>query len=481
MSQTKGSASFLGKAGPLVLARFATAILTICIPLVLARRFSLADYGTYKQLFLIFNTLYFVLPFGMIQGLYFFIPRADERRAYFMHTLLWVLGTGALAALAIVSGGDAIARAFHNPELAHYKHELALYTWFLVGGASLEISLTSQGKTRASAACYLISDTLRAATMTLPVLLGFGLIGTMNTMVGFAALRLIVNWAVVLPGAKGPLFSWKVFRQQLAYGVPFGAAMLLAIPQQQLHQWMVSSLVTPEMFALYAVGCFQLPIVDLLYTPTSEVLMVRLGELDKLGQLEEGLYAFREACAKLALVFLPSAAFLFAAAPEFIGGLFGARYLSAVPLFRVSVLGIALAIFPVDGVLRARDETRHIFISYFVKAVVTLPLVWFLVHRLGMIGGIGSWAIAELVGKSMLVLRVPRALSTERRKVRLAELFPWRELGRAAGAAAVAAVGVTAARFATEGVIARRSRSRRCCSRWATSRGWSRSGSGRAR
>src|SRR6476469_4391656 len=124
MSDTKGTASFLGKSGPLVLARFATAILTICIPLVLARRLSLADYGTYKQLFLIFNTLYFILPFGMMQGLYFFIPRAEQRRPYFVHTLVWVAMTGALAALAISSFGGAIAKSFSNADLLHYKTSL---------------------------------------------------------------------------------------------------------------------------------------------------------------------------------------------------------------------------------------------------------------------------------------------------------------------------------------------------------------------
>ena len=77
--------------------------------------------------------------------------------------------------------------------------------------------------------------------------------------------------------------------------MPFGAAMALAIPQQNAHLYMVAGAVAPAVYALYRVGCFQLPVVDLLYTPTSEVLMVRLGELDKQGRLEEGVVAFREA------------------------------------------------------------------------------------------------------------------------------------------------------------------------------------------
>src|SRR4029079_13921750 len=116
--------------------------------------------------------------------------------------------------------------------------------------------------------------------------------------------------------------------------------------------------VSPEAFALYAVGCFQLPIIDLLYTPTSEVLMDRLAELERENRREQGVVAFREATAKLSFAFLPAAAFLFASAPEFIAALFGPRFLPAAPLFRVSVIGVALATLPLDGALRARGETR---------------------------------------------------------------------------------------------------------------------------
>ena len=72
-----------GRAGPLVLARLASALLTVSIPLVLARQLDAADYGTYKQLFLVFQVLTLLLPFGMAQSLYFFLPREPgAARAY---------------------------------------------------------------------------------------------------------------------------------------------------------------------------------------------------------------------------------------------------------------------------------------------------------------------------------------------------------------------------------------------------------------
>ncbi|WP_395844894.1 lipopolysaccharide biosynthesis protein [Archangium violaceum] len=443
------ASSFLGKAGPLVLARLFTAGLTLSIPLVLARVLSLEEYGTYYQLFLIATTLYYVLPFGVVQSLYYFLPRSEEKRPWLGQTLLFMSVAGVVAAGFVWVLIGPLAKHFDNPALLAHRGTLAAYTAFLLGSFPLEISLTSQGRTKQSALAYLVSDALRAATMVVPCLLGFGLRGMMLAVAGFAFLRYVAAWVVVPRGSSGPLLRPGLWRQQLVYAAPFGAAMALAIPQQNAHLYMVAGAVAPALYALYRVGCFQLPVVDLLYTPTSEVLMVRLGELDKLGRMEEGVVAFREAAGKLAFVFLPFAAFLFAAAPEFIGALFGAKFLPAVPIFRVSVVGVVLAILPMDGVLRARGHTRAIFLSYLLKAVVTAPLVWFGVKRFGMMGGVVSWAVAEVVGKGALLVRVPAALSTPTRTLRIRDIIPWRELGKASLAAVAAAASVFLLRVGT--------------------------------
>ncbi|HVE82657.1 MAG TPA: oligosaccharide flippase family protein [Myxococcales bacterium] len=434
-------ASFLGRARPLVLARMGTAVLTTCIPLVLARAMALREYGTYKQLFLISQTISYVLPFGMSQALYYFIPRSEVKRPYFVHAMAFLTAMGAFAVLALLAFEDRIGQAFSNPELRDYRWAQAVYLVGVMASWPLEISLTTQGRTRQSAMVYLVSDTSRAVAMVAPVLLGFGLRGLMICAAGHAAVRCAAAWTLALRSGPGPLFDWRLMRAQLAYALPFGAAMLVAIPQQYAHQYAVSATVSPEAFAIYAVGCLQLPIVDLLYTPTSEVLMVRLGELDKAGRGAEGLGVFREATSKLALAFFPLAAFLFAAAPELIGALFGPRFAEAAPLFRVSVVGVVLAIMPMDGVLRARGRTRYLFGAYLAKAILTVPLVWLGVKRFGMLGGIGSWAVAEAFGKAVLLARMPDALSAS-----FVKCVPWRQLGKASAAAAVAAAGVVAVR-----------------------------------
>ena len=80
--------------------------------------------------------------------------------------------------------------------------------------------------------------------------------------------------------------------------------------------------------------------------------MVHVGELER-GRLADAVALSRDASARLAFVFVPTCAFLIAAAPAFIEGVFGPKFLDAVFLFRVSTLAV-LGCFPLDGLLRAR-------------------------------------------------------------------------------------------------------------------------------
>src|SRR6476469_3159069 len=106
----EGSSNFLGKAGPLVVARFISAILTVSIPLVLARQLPLQDYGSYKQLFLLFQTLFMLLPFGISQSLYFFVPRSpDNARAYFGQSMVWLFAMGLAACAAFFAFENQVA------------------------------------------------------------------------------------------------------------------------------------------------------------------------------------------------------------------------------------------------------------------------------------------------------------------------------------------------------------------------------------
>ena len=54
-------------------------VFTFLIPVVLVRVFDPAQFGTYKQLFLVFSTFYGMAPFGIASSLYYFFLSSTLR------------------------------------------------------------------------------------------------------------------------------------------------------------------------------------------------------------------------------------------------------------------------------------------------------------------------------------------------------------------------------------------------------------------
>jgi O-antigen/teichoic acid export membrane protein len=200
--------------------------------------------------------------------------------------------------------------------------------------------------------------------------------------------------------------------------------------------------VTAATFAIYAIGCFQLPIVDMLYTPVSEVLQLGIAEYDHDGDRAGPARLMREAVARLAFVFIPTMALLYVCGPTLLTFLFTDRYRDSVPIFRLVIMSIPLAALPLDGVMRARAQNRFVLVISVVKLALTVPLVvaGFRLFRLR--GAAGGWLGAEAITRGVMLLRAGQLLGGMR------TVLPWRTLFVQAVATTVAApFGAVALRF----------------------------------
>ena len=153
------------------------------------------------------------------------------------------------------------------------------------------------------------------------------------------------------------------------YALPFGAAVLLEIVYGSLPQYVVSFFANPATFAIFAVGCLQIPLVDFAASPTSDVMMVRMQENLAGGRRAAVVEIWHDTFWKLALLFFPLVALVVVEARDIILTLFTAKYAASVPIFLVVGL-ILLATLQVDGVLRVFAETRFLFLLNLIRPVL---------------------------------------------------------------------------------------------------------------
>jgi len=431
--------SILRRAGPLMLARLGIAALTFAIPMVLARILLPTSYGTFKQAWLLSNTLFLVLPLGLNQSLVYFVPREPQKKvAWESHALLLTTGFGALAAALLLVFGPLVSALFHNPELAAVMPSVAAFTALRLAGSSFDLALMADGRIKASAVVRVASEGFYTLCLLIGALWTRSVAGAFAGVVVATFAKAAACW-IVLAG-PGLRIAPRDLRRQLAYALPFGAAFALVIPQQQFHSYLVSATVTAAAFAVYSVGCFQLPIVDMLYTPVSEVLQLGIAEHDAAGDNAGSLALFREAVARLSFVFVPTMAILALTAPTLIRFLFTDRYLEAVPIFRLALISIPMAALPLDGVMRARAQNRFMLRISVLKLLLTVPLVWAGLRLFGPIGALGGWICAEETCRMILLHRAATLFGT-----RLTGVIPrevWLQIAAAAIATAPGALAL---------------------------------------
>ena len=426
--------SILTRARPLLLARLAGALVTIAVPMVLARVLVPASYGTFKQAFLVSQTLALVLPMGLTQSLYYFVPREPAARHHFVAVTLWShAALGALAGALLLAGAPLVHAQFRNPELDATLPWVAAFTALQLAAAPLDIAWNAAGRVGAAAVARVGTEIVRAAASVVAARVGGNVEAVVAGITAAMAARLAWTW-IALGREHGLRTTADALRRQVAYALPFGAAFLLLVPQQQFHQYAVGAAVSAAAFAVYSVGTFQLPFVDILYTPVSELLQIGIAESDGAGRPPRAaLPLFHEAVGQLAFAFVPLTGLMVVVAPPLIEFLFSPRYLGAVPIFRVGVLLTLMAALPLDGVMRARAQNRYMLALSAVKLSITVPLVLGGLRAFGPIGALVGWLAAEAATRALMLIRTARLFGTS-----VLRVLPAGVLGRELAATAFA-------------------------------------------
>src|SRR3954463_16078175 len=118
---------------------------TFLIPVILVRTFDQASFGTYKQVFLIYSTLYVIAQFGMAESLYYFLPgnpRSGGRLT--LNAILTLATVGIICAATLTAGASYIARWIGNPAVAAFLPAIGVYLALTLVGVSLEITMVAQ-------------------------------------------------------------------------------------------------------------------------------------------------------------------------------------------------------------------------------------------------------------------------------------------------------------------------------------------------
>jgi O-antigen/teichoic acid export membrane protein len=349
---------------------------------------------------------------------------------------------GAVCLMLLWAAQARIADWFNNEDLVGRLPMLGAYLLMTLVSAVLEIVMTARKRHVEAAVTYAVSDLTRSLLLVVPVLC-FGNLGWLGGLdcllmgaVVFGLLRLCATLGYLRREYGGGSLGGDslLARSQLAYAAPFSVYVLIEVMQINLHMYVVSFHFDAATFAIYAVGCLSVPLVDLLMTSACNVMMVRMRECMLQGATQSVLAIWRDTTRKLILLYAPLVGCLLTVAHEVIVILFTENYAASVPVFMVWIAAVLLIGLLTDGMLRVYAQLKFLTALGVMKLIlIAATIPWFL-EVFGLVGAVLATLLTTLLTKTVALARIKSLIGCT-----LAEFLPWRNL---AGILLVAAVAM---------------------------------------
>jgi O-antigen/teichoic acid export membrane protein len=419
-------------------AKLTAFILSISLPLVVVRRLSQVEFGLYKQVFMVIGSANTLLPLGFAWNLMYFLPRERERRgAVIINVFLYNFTAGAIACLVLVLKPDLVAVLCGSPQLERYSALMGVVALLWITSSFLEIAaLASQDLKRAG--IFIVATQLSKTLLMVGAVWFIGTVKSLIVAAGIQAMfQFVVLWKYLSTRFPGfwREFDWKLMRTQISYSLPIGAAALLISMQTDLHSYFVSHRFGPSAFAIYAIGCFELPLIGILTESVSSVAMPQISLLQKEARHRDIIVLTANALRKLSAVYFPLYGLLMITGSQFIAFLFTSRYVSAWPIFAINLTVLPFCGLMLDPLCRGFAHVR--FFVLWLRILVTVFLLvglWFATMWFGMLGAITTVVIAVLAEKLVTATKMARVLG-----VKLDDLGLLHDVGKLAIASAIAA------------------------------------------
>jgi O-antigen/teichoic acid export membrane protein len=447
---TPGRNMLSKRAALLAAARILAFAMTIPLPLVLVRTLNQLEFGLYKQIFQIMMTVLALAGLGVNMSVLYFLPRNPDKKPQIALNVLIFYGVLGLAvallfavypgAVTLIFKGDGLVP--HVPLIG-----LAILLWLL--STVLEVVAVADNDIRSASVFIVVIQLTKSALMMGAAVL----VGSVHAIVVAAVVQGVLHCLIMFVylhkrfGRFWAAFDWPLFKAQLANALPFGIGGLAYGMQADLHNYFVSHYFDPDQFAIYAIGCFQLPLLGMLFDSVTSVLLPEVARREAKADYEGIIAVWAAAVRKLALFFLPTYALLFVVRHEFITTLFTHTYAAAAPIFAINLLSVLLWVCVPTSILRSFDELKYFRLKLSLVMIPVAGIALYAgIHAAGLMGAITAYVVVQMLDLAIVVLTIARRLKMSPGDVR--HLVP---VLRTIAAASVAGLAAYAVRLAYSG------------------------------
>lgn len=376
-----------GKTLALTLASTVNTALSMLSGMAAARLLTKTEIAVNSQTFLAYDTFAPFLALGITSGIYYYLSQNEDRkRSVLKEAILLTLTASVLACLFLCLGGNQLlAERFHNEAISKTLLFLIPYALLTVPASVMACVFVAENRLRFNALYSTFQVFLQLIVILLTIFIfrsGTAMVAAKSLMGCVFALITIALAFSILPKGSGNA-QWSSAKALLTVSLPLGISAVVGTLDRHLDQWIISTMLTPEAFAVYTRGAQELPLIGTITGSISTVMIVDLTKAVKEKDYTTAVRLFRRVSEKSSLILMPAMVFFMAAARPLISFLFTEAYYDAIPIFQLYLLYLPIRVTLYSPLLIALGHSRFILYKTLAELVLNSALSILLVTLLG--------------------------------------------------------------------------------------------------
>jgi O-antigen/teichoic acid export membrane protein len=406
----------------LTASKFVAALLMIALPIVMVRLMSQQEFGVYKQAFMFIATAA-IVSMGVSQSAFYFMPRHPERGGQIaLNIMVYHLIAGGFVLGVLLVYPQILQKLFRTDALNEFTVLLGVVV-ILALSSNLGQYIPTALQDVKTSTFFIVGANLIKAVLFIVSALVFPAVKSL--MIAALIYHVLTTGALIWYlyrkfGAFWRQFEWPFFKEQLAYAFPLGTYGLLYFFQKDSHNYFVSAAFGPAQFAIYSVGCMQVPFVYVFLESVAAIMIVRISALQQQQRHDEVRRVMAAAINRVAAIQFPAAALLLIIGRDLIVLLYTKVYEASYSIFAINVLMLPLTAFMFDPIVRSYAELRKfVLIVRVILTGILLATLSMVIHRFGMVGAVSAAVAAEFIERLIHGWRVSKAVEGSARDLAL--------------------------------------------------------------
>jgi teichuronic acid exporter len=377
------------------------------VPYFLVRILTKADFGSYRQFFLLEVLFATIFQMGINQGLYYFVPR-DEKNAgaYFINSLGLNIAVFCLAFSGAYFVADELSVQLNMSILSDHFGMLALFTVLLMLSVANDCYLLALRRVKQAAVLDITGQVILTGGTILSAYLWQDLSLIFRTLVIGKLIHLVLGLWYTHFRVNGfhAQHYFLGLRGQVRYGIMLGIGGTLWTLLLRLHDLFVSRYYGPETYAVYSAGVIPVPILVIYMNSLAAVALGQFSLMEKEGDWEGIRELWKKIQVSMYGIALPVMLGLLIISKPIVLFLYTDAYAEAVTIFRINTLFNLNVLFNATLILRAMSRNDIIIRWHTIVLIAAPMMLWAGMSVAGPAGIISAHVVLTVVGRFILLV-----------------------------------------------------------------------------